>query len=390
MAVIDVVKWDATDDVYAWKFPSEELSTWTQLIVSESQEAVLLKGGQMSEPFKAGRHTLSTENIPILSKLVNIPFGGKSPFAAEVWFVNKTMPLDVKWGTTDPIQLQDPKYNIMLPVRAFGQFAVQIENTRDFLIKLVGTMQEFDRQKMTSYFKGLLLTRVKDCIARQIIKDKISILEISANLNSISQSLQDEMAGELTPFGIKLINFFVNSINTPENDPAVERLKAALAKKAEMDIIGYNYQQERTFDTMQTAAGNEGTAGGIMGAGMGMGMGLGVGAGMGGMMGGMVNQMQQGFQQPQPQSSPNQTAQTPCQKCGMQNTVSAKFCAGCGNQLAPPLPETLPCPKCASPVLKGSKFCHDCGSPMVCKCSKCGIELVSGSKFCPECGTPAV
>lgn len=386
MAVIDVVKWDATDDVYAWKHPSQELSTWTQLIVSESQEAVLLKGGQMSEPFKAGRHTLSTENIPILSKLVNIPFGGKSPFTAEVWFVNKSIPLDVKWGTTDPIQLQDPKYNIMLPVRAFGQFAVQIENPKAFLVKLVGTMTEFDRQKLTSYFKGLLLTRVKDAIAKQIIKEKISILEISANLNSISLGLQNDMGAEFAEFGVKLVNFFVNSINTPENDPAVERLKAALAKKAEMDIIGYSYHQERSFDTMQTAAGNEGMAGGMMGAGMGLGMGVGMGAGMGNMMNGMVGQMNQNNQQAPP---PQQAGQIACSKCAVANPVGAKFCAGCGSPLAQPQPDMTACAKCNAAVPVTGKFCLSCGNPMVKNCAKCAVVLPSGSRFCPECGTPS-
>lgn len=389
MALVDVVKWDATDDVYAWKYPSQELATWTQLIVSESQEAVLLRGGQMSEPFGPGRHTLSTENIPILSKLVNIPFGGKSPFSAEVWYVNKSIPLDVKWGTSDPIQLQDPKYNIMLPVRAFGQFAVQIESTKDFLIKLVGTMQEFDRQKLTSYFKGLMLTRVKDCIAKQLVREKISILEISANLNSISQGLLNEMANEFMPYGVKLVNFFVNSINTPEDDPAVQQLKAALAKKAEMDILGYSYQQERTFDTMQVAAGNEGSAGGTMGAGMGMGMGMGLGAGMGNMMGSMAGQLNQNIQQPNMQQSPAQTTQIQCPKCNASNPDGAKFCAGCGNSLATPQQEMVACPKCNEQTPKVGKFCASCGTPMVRKCSNCKGDLPQGAKFCLECGTPA-
>ena len=96
MALVDIVKLDASDNQYAWKFPSKELATWTQLIVSESQEAVLMHGGQMEGPFAAGRHTLSTENIPIISGLMKLPFGGKSPFTAEVWFVNKSIPLNVK------------------------------------------------------------------------------------------------------------------------------------------------------------------------------------------------------------------------------------------------------------------------------------------------------
>lgn len=377
MAVIDTVKWNAEDNIYAWKFPSEELSTWTQLIVSESQEAVLLKGGKMSDPFKPGRHTLNTENIPILSTLVNIPFGGKSPFTAEVWFVNKTIPLDVKWGTSDPIQLQDPKYNIMLPIRAFGQFALQIEDSRSFLTKLVGTMPTFDQEKLRSYFKGLLLTKVKDLIARQIIRERVSILEINAYLSTISDGLKNDLQADFSGYGIRLVNFYVNSINTPEDDPAVRRLKKALAKKAEMDIIGYNYQQERSFDTLQAAAQNEGMSAGIMGAGMGVGMGVGMGSHLGAMM-------DQNIRPVAASATPISTS-VPCPKCNQPNAPGSKFCAHCGQSVAPLVPA---CIKCHAPLTGESRFCGECGAPQVRNCGKCGATLPPGGKFCQECGTP--
>ena len=227
MAIIDVVNWSAPDDVYAWKYPSDELSTWTQLIVAESQEAILLKEGTMIGPFRAGRHTLDTGNYPLLSTLFKIPTGGKSPFTAAVWFVNRTMPLDVRWGTSDPIQLQDPRYNIMLPVRAYGQYGVQVSDTRKFLLKLVGTMRAFDRAYLVSYFRGIILTKVKDTIAKVITNQKISVLEISAHLSEISDALQQMIEPELDDFGFQLIRFTVNSISVPENDSAVAQLKDA-------------------------------------------------------------------------------------------------------------------------------------------------------------------
>lgn len=102
--------------------------------------------------FQAGRHTLDTANIPILNKLVNLPFGGKSPFSAEVWYINKIFSLDIKWGTPTPIQLQDPKYNIFVPVRAFGQFGIQIEDSKKFLMNWLGSLPQFDK---TKHFKIL-------------------------------------------------------------------------------------------------------------------------------------------------------------------------------------------------------------------------------------------
>ncbi|MBN2222268.1 MAG: SPFH domain-containing protein, partial [Vallitaleaceae bacterium] len=159
---IDIVKYDGPSDVYAWKYPEQDMNTWTQLIVNESQEAILFKSGQALDLFGPGRHTLSTNNIPLLNHIVNLPFGGKTPFTAEVWYINRLHTLDIKWGTTTPIQLQDPKYNLFVPVRAFGQFGIQVIDARKFIVKLVGTVSVFDRETLSRYFKGVLLTKIKD------------------------------------------------------------------------------------------------------------------------------------------------------------------------------------------------------------------------------------
>jgi membrane protease subunit (stomatin/prohibitin family) len=280
MPVIDLVKWDGTPDILAWKFPSEELSTWTQLIVNESQEAYLAKGGVYDGPFLGGRHTLTTENIPVIRNLMGLPFGGKSPFTAEVWYVNKTTNLDIKWGTPDPIQLQDPKYQMMLPVRAFGQYGVRIVDSKKFLLKLVGTLPQFDVSTLSDYFKGVFITKIKTEIANSIIKVGISVLDISAHLEELSNLLKAALSKEMDDYGIALSQFNIHSINVPEDDPAVISLKTALAKRAEMGIVGFTYQQEKSFEVLKTAAGNEGTAGGVMGAGIGLGMGVGMGAPM--------------------------------------------------------------------------------------------------------------
>lgn len=231
MAIIEVVKYDGPAGVFAWKYPNQELGTWTQLIVNESQEAILFKGGEALDSFTAGRHTLSTANIPILSNVVNLPFGGKSPFTAEVWFVNKMNSMNVKWGTSSPLQLQDPKYQIMISVRAFGQFGVKIEDPRKFLLKLVGTLPLFDQDTMVSYFRGLLMSNINELISSYLVHKKISILEINAYVVEISKHIQGRLASSFLDSGIELNNFFIDSINIPDNDPAILRLKEALAKK---------------------------------------------------------------------------------------------------------------------------------------------------------------
>ena len=282
MAIVEVVKYNGSPDVFAWKYPSEELGTWTQLIVNESQEAILFKGGKALDVFQSGRHTLETANIPILNKIINLPFGGRSPFTAEVWYINKVNSLDIKWGTASPIQLQDPKYSVFIPVRAFGQFGIRIENSKQFLVKLVGTLSVFDKTNILKYFRGLYLTKVKDAISSYLVHKQISIMEINAYIEELSTYLQEKMQPVLEEYGIKLVNFYVNDISVPEDDTAVKKLKDALAKKAEMNIIGYNYQQERSFDTLEGAAKNPGTSGDLMGAGLGLGMGVTMGGAVGG------------------------------------------------------------------------------------------------------------
>ena len=372
MAIVEVLKYEGDPDVFAWKYPNDELGTWTQLIVNESQEAILYKGGKALDVFASGRHTLSTANIPLLNKLIKLPFGGKSPFKAEVWFVNKLHTLDIKWGTTTPIQIQDPKYKVFLPVRAFGQFGIQIEDSKTFLVKLVGTMNTFERDAVTRHFKGIYLTKVKDVISRYLVKEEVSVLEINAYLSKVSNQLKEYIEPELKKYGIKLVNFFVKDINVPEEDTAVKKLKDALAKRAEMDIVGYNYTQERSFDTLEGAATNEsGGQGGLMGAGIGLGMGVGIGGNFGGQMSQMA-------------STINTNAKH-CPHCNAVVDTNGKFCATCGKSMDD-ISGAQNCGKCNAKVSDKAKFCLECGERLNQVCPKCNKELNGNSNFCPECG----
>ncbi|MDC3411866.1 SPFH domain-containing protein [Aquibacillus sp. 3ASR75-11] len=428
MAIAEVVKYNGNPAVFAWKYPNEELGTWTQLIVNESQEAILYKGGQALDLFLAGRHTLNTANIPILNNIINLPFGGRSPFTAEVWYVNKVHSLDVKWGTPSPIQVQDPKYKVFIPVRSFGQFGIQINDSRKFLIKLVGNLPMIDKKNIITYFRGLYLTMVKDSISSYLVKSGISVLEINAYLSELSDHLKNRMIKVLDEYGIKLVNFYINDINTPEDDSSVIKLKEALAKKAEMEIVGYNYVQARSFDTLEGAAKNTGSSqAGIMGAGIG----LGIGTGIGGVMGSQVSGISQTLNTKEMKKCPkcqsemeadkrfcsncgydtnkkNEeeiTNKIVCSNCGNGLSKKSKFCTECGKAYAPcsscgaDLKENAtkcdmcgkavpkPCPKCGS-LLENehANFCPECGESLVKKCHSCGENINGSPKFCPECG----
>ena len=131
-------------------------------------------------------HLLSTNNIPFLEKIINLPFGGQSPFSAEVWFVNKQFNLDVKWGTPSPIQIQDPVFGVFVPVRSYGIFGIQIDDAKRFLVKLVGTLSSFTKNDIMRYFRGVYVARVKDAISTYLIERKIGILEINRYLDELS------------------------------------------------------------------------------------------------------------------------------------------------------------------------------------------------------------
>ena len=407
MAIIEVVKYNGGPDVFAWKYPSEELGTWTQLIVNDTQEAILVKSGKALDVFGGGRHTLDTANIPFLNKIINLPFGGRSPFTAEVWYINKAYNLDIKWGTPTPIQIQDPKYGIFAPVRSNGAFGIHIVDSKKFLLKLVAMMRVFDKNTVTKYFRSLYVTKVKDAISAYLVHKQISILEINAYIDELSTHMRDRIQPVMDDYGIELVSFYVNEISVPEDDSAVKKLKEALSKRAEMNIIGYNYQQERSFDTLEGAARNAGSnVAPIIGAGMGLGMGLGMGQGVGAGFGSMAQEIQLGNQRDATKECPSCHARIPqtqrfcgscgfdteknpeknkegdlvCSACGGSITNKTKFCSECGRKINH-------CPKCGNDIADDASKCSSCGYEKPRVCPICGAEISSKSKFCSECGT---
>lgn len=339
MAVINVLKWDAMPNVFAFRYPNCELNAKSQLIVTESQEAVFQKEGLFYGPLLPGRHVLETKNVPFLTKFTTaFSSGGRTPYTAEVWFVSKAVPLNVKWGTTDPLLIEDPKYRIVLPVRAFGQYGIAITDSCKFLARLVGRVPAFTEKVLAGYFKGVIVTYAKDAIAKEMSDNGCSLLHIGTKLDVLSKSLERRISEELADYGVELRMFMVNSISTDENDPSVVQLRKALVKKAEMDIIGYTYAQERSFDTMQTAAGNEGTAGVAIGAGMGLGMGFGVGQPMGQAMGQMAGNINVGGRPAAQPAAPNAPAIPGgakfCTNCGGALLANVRFCPQCGTKIA--------------------------------------------------------
>jgi len=377
LAIIDVIKFNgiANRDWLVYRYPGESFVFGTQLIVGEGQVAVFVKGGRALDYFTAGTYTLNAQNIPILKSLINIPFGGRTPFTAEVFFINKTAKLDVLWGTNDPINLIDPKYAVRMRVRAFGQLGIRISDYRVFLTELIGALGDDHIVKynlVINYFKGIIVTKAKAVIADFIINKKISVLEIAPRLEEISEILKERISFEFERFGIEVVNFFLSSINFPDED--FDTINKILGEKAAFDIIGDNrYNIKRSFDVMETAAANEG-GGNLAAAGIGLGIGAGAGMAVGNTFANAAGSVM---------TTP--AKKISCRKCGAMNEEGDKFCSNCGEKLAVVKKE---CYSCNAIIDENVKFCPNCGSPMTRKiCPGCKKENPAGTKFCTECGT---
>ncbi len=279
MAFLDVIEWVVSKNEFCHRMPQDAYKLGCQLVVHQAQTAFFVKGGQIADEFKAGTYTLKSENLPILGKLVNLPFGGDSPFMAEVWFVNQITRLDMKWGTPLPIQVEDPRYGIIVPIRAFGQYGIKIENPRLFLETLIGNLRSFTAAEIDQYFKAKLLLYLNSSISRKISVDKVSILDINAHLPEISEACCSDVNNFFVRYGISLVDFSVISITVPPDDPSVQKLKEAKAKVISYQLGGKDfYQMERSYNVLDKVATNESSVGTAF-------MGVGAGFGLGGALG---------------------------------------------------------------------------------------------------------
>jgi membrane protease subunit (stomatin/prohibitin family) len=381
-ALIDRIKYDGPQDGSPWlvyKYPSEKFVLGSQLIVNQGQEALFFKGGEALDLFGPGTHTLQTGNLPLLNKLVNLPFGGDTPFTAEVYYLNKTSKLNMNWGTPNAFPVEDPKYGILLSIRAHGTYGMRINDTRMFISELIGAVPNGSTvtyQFAASYFSGLLVSKIKNVISAYMIRKKISFLEVTGYLDEISKDCEVAVKDEFERFGAEVVNFYVETITPPKDE--YEKLRKY---KEELSLGGDFYTQRRSLDIMQDLAQNNAT-GGLANAGVGLGMGFGLAGQAGGMfqnVGGAMNITPNGTS-----SQKNAGSGNICPHCGAVNPQGQKFCGSCGKQMV----VGVTCPSCGKINPVGQAFCGDCGTKLIKKCPSCGKENEPSQKFCGDCGTP--
>lgn len=386
--IAEILKHEGDNSTFIWKHPLEDFNCLTQLIVHESQEAIFFMNGQALDLFGPGRYTLETQNIPIIGKLLNRATGDQSPFHCEVYFINKTEQMAVKWGTDSKVQYMEPTYGFPISIGASGEMSLRAEDSRKLLVKLVGTESILSREQLVTFFRAFLMTRVKTYIAQSMKANSINVFEIDENLTVFSESIRTLLVPDFADYGVSLEKFFITNIVKPDGEPQYEKFKelhfrqyadVAEAKlRQQTDIIraqteaqktiiesqaiaakraqeGYTYQQERGFDVAEKVAQNE-AVGQFTNMGVGLGTLAGVGGAVGGMVGGMMNDAVGAVQKP---------------ASSQEQTQTGGFCENCGAALT-----------------TGAAFCEECGTPVAGNgtCKNCGYTFTREGKFCPKCG----
>jgi membrane protease subunit (stomatin/prohibitin family) len=299
--------------------------------------------------------------MPLITKLLSIPFGGHSPFQAQVYFLSRQTFTDLKWGTKEPITFRDTELS-MVRLRAFGRYSIRVANPQIFLQQLVGTRGHYTTDAISDFLRDICVARLNDLLGETLK----TILDLPRYYDELAAGLKGRVADDFGKYGMELVDFLIGAITPPEE------VQKMIDERAGMGAIGdmQKYMAFKAARGIEAAATNPGEAGGAAGLGLGAGIGM------------MMPQMIAGAMSGQAQARP-QVQTIPCPKCQTPIPEGSKFCGSCGSAL----PSGAACPKCQAAVAPGAKFCGNCGQSMAPGvCAKCSQPLVPGSKFCGNCG----
>ncbi|MBM4315734.1 MAG: SPFH domain-containing protein [Deltaproteobacteria bacterium] len=332
---LEVIEWfDESGKELVHRIPEEgsgEIKWGAQLTVRESQAAVFFYNGEAYDAFGPGRHTLKTANIPLLTKVLSLPWGMTSPLRAEVYFANMKVFPNLTWGTRDPVAFRDRELGL-IRLRAFGVFNLRIVQPILFINSLVGTQGALTTDAVSEYLNRVIVSRFNDFMGERID----TIFDLPAKYDELSGELKKVLQADFTQFGLGLADIYINSITPP---PEVQKAIDDKSRLGLFDDLNKLLKMKAAM-ALEAAAQSQGEAG----AGLGMGMGF------------------------------------------MMPAMFAEVLREGSARSAPA--ETAACPGCHQPIQREARFCPQCGQPILIfrKCSECGENLPANARFCVRCG----
>jgi len=363
---LEVIEWfDDTGRELVHRIPekgSGEIKFGAQLIVRESQAGVLFYMGKALDAFPPGRHTLKTANIPILNKVLAIPWGLTSPLRAEVYLVNMKLFPNLKWGTREPVAFKDSQLGL-IRLRAHGVFTIRVIQPVLFINTLVGTMGRYTTSEIEEYLRDVIVSRLNDYLGQ----NGDSILTLPGRYDEFAEGLKSRLQDDFSHLGLLLGNLYITSITPPSEVQRAIDDKSRLNVLEDLDRL----MKLKAAMAMEKASESQGEAG----SGLGLGMGL------------MIPAMFSGLFGSQAGTAGGKVPVGVCRECGYQIPVDSRFCPFCGHQQL----VFHQCSGCGKNLPPHARFCPRCGrktderQPLR-KCSNCGEENLPGSLFCNRCG----
>ncbi len=350
MAILDLIEHpnEASNEIVHREPQNDsgEFRLGSQLVVRESQRAIFMRDGKALDVIGPGRHTLSTQNIPLLTGILGIPFGGDSPFRAEVFFVSMRELTDMKWGTPQPLAFRDAEFG-MVRLRAIGTYSMRVADPQLFVTQVVGTRSSFTTADLDDFLRGVVINEISDLLGTV----HTSLLDIQGMTRELADTARAALTDDFSRLGLQLSTFQVIAITPP--DEVAKRIDERSGIGALGDMR--TYTQFQTAQAIRDAANNPGTGGDLTGAGVGLGAGVGIGQAMAG-------SLRDAFTQQPPSANPAVGAATiTCPNCQASIPATSKFCPNCGHNLAP---TPVVCARCGTENAPASKFCTNCGASL--------------------------
>jgi membrane protease subunit (stomatin/prohibitin family) len=305
---IDVIQWTEPDEgILAYRFPMQdmEIQTGAELTVRESQMAAFVNEGKIADVFGPGRHTLTTNTLPLLTNLMHWDKAFQSPFKSDVYFFSTRLQLNQRWGTANPLTIRDKEFGVVR-LRGFGTYAYWLSDPRVFHTRVSGTRDIYRVADLEGQLRDIVVSRVTETFAAS----GVPFLDMAARQSGLAEEIAERVQPAFADLGLTLTTFIVENLSLPEE------LQKRLDERIGMSIVGDvgRYAKFQVAQSIPTAAANPGGGGAGVGAGLGAGM-------------AMAQSMMDALK-------PDAAGATrACGKCGKPVPAQAKFCPECGAAL---------------------------------------------------------